>query len=246
MIYFLFGRGNKTGDVLRLIKRLNGKSLQKRGYDFYMDGVRKKLEFFDNDVAIRWGAKWVVPITTINSIQGVVNAAHKRIAREILQGVVPVPETWFRIEDAQVPFIARPAMHTHGRSFIMVKTIGEKRALLGRGLRGWYFSEFLDTKEEYRLYVGHGEVLGAYKKAFKEGEVRSNRAVTNLSWGSMVDYTPELAKVAIDACYHLKLDTGAVDIMVKDTPFVIEVNTTPAISTQETEDMYFNYFKTWM
>jgi len=242
VIYFLISRGHKTQDVLRLISHLEARTLQKIGKDFYVSGKRNELEFFDNDICVRWGAKYDVDCRTINSLTGVMNASNKRKARQLLEGRVDIPKTWYDIKEARVPFIARPSTHTHGRNFIVVRNERDQRTLAARKrLNGWYFSELLNFTEEYRVYVGGDKALGAWKKQFKPGELRANRAITNLEWEFLMP-PEDVAKIAVDAAQVLGIELSGVDVGVTaDRVVLIEVNTTPRISGPQVIQCYANY-----
>lgn len=235
MVYFLLKRLGSPSDVRRMCDRQGWTPVTKIGLHCYRGSKKVRIE---DGLAVRWGGMFTVPIRTINSPEAASLAAHKPRARKRLAEFgVPIPKTWFSVKDAKVPFIARPSKHSGGDSF---GVIYDKKDFAGDS--NWYFSEVIDSQEEYRVYVGSGEILGAYKKLFKEGEMRANRAVTGFSWGDMISVSGEVEKAALMACEALKLDTGGVDIMVADKPYVIEVNSTPAISNDQTMNMYIKYF----
>ena len=230
MIYFLCKQ--HYPDIVRVCSETGWHVLSKKGFDYFLDGTKKNIHF-GNDIAIRWGAYFTVPIPTVNSKEAASLAAHKSRSRKILSEHVPTPKTWYSLKDAEFPCIGRPSRHSGGEDFVIV----EKNVSLPNG---WYFSEIIDSKEEYRVYVGYGKILGAYKKKFKEGEIRANRAITGLQWGSLVSAPTEVEKVALTALKCINLDFGAVDILGGK---VIEVNTCPTISNKYTRDMLINFIK---
>ncbi len=241
MIYFLCPSYSAYPDIQTLCQQTGWGILHKRGFDLYLNGKKQKITWaidndFGKDLAIRWGGKFTVPIKTINSPRAVTLAAHKKRSREFLQKYLPTPKTWFNLKDAQVPFIARPSTHSGGSDFHIVRD--KKNLSLPR--RDWYYSEIIDSKEEYRVYVGLGKVLGAYKKQFKEGEIRANRAITGMSWGELIQAPEKASNLAVRACEILGLDTGGVDILGEK---VIEINSTPTISNSYTRDMYIKFIK---
>ena len=243
MIYFLCRRFNTYPDIVTLCSETGWKILSKRGYDYFINDTRKKLTFERGDIAVRWGAFFNIPLPTVNSAKAVSFASNKRRARKILhEAGVSIPQTWYDLKHAKMPFIARPSRHSGGHNFFIVRN-KEDLGRLRSNLNGWYFSELIDSSMEYRVYVGHGKVSGAYKKKFLEGEVRANRAITGLDWGEMVDAPLEVQSLAVDSCKALELDTGAVDIIIGDKPYIVEINTTPTISNSYTRDMYIKYFK---
>ena len=235
MVYFLCRRISYP-DLSRLCSATGWIMVNKVGGRFCCGN--KRVSFSDNDIAIRWGGMFSVPIKTINTPEATSLAAHKlRSRKKLIEEGVPTPKTWFDIKEAVPPFIARPSTHSGGRDFFVIH---ESRNI---GKSGWYFSELIEPKQEYRVYVGSNKVIGAYRKTFKEGEVRANRRVTGLLWGALIDVSDDIKKVSIDACAALGLETGAVDVIVGENPMVIEVNTTPTISNKNTMSMYIDYFK---
>ena len=235
MVYFLCKRISYP-DLSRLCSATGWLMINKIGDRFCCGS--KRISFSDDDLAVRWGGMFSVPIKTINTPEATSLAAHKlRSRKKLIEEGVPTPKTWFDIKEAIPPFIARPSIHSGGHNFLVI------RESKSTGYPGWYFSELIEPKEEYRVYVGSKRVLGAYKKTFKDGEIRANRAVTGLSWGELIDAPDAVNDVAIAACDALNLETGAVDVMVGDKPMVIEVNTTPAISNDNTMNLYIDYIK---
>jgi len=243
MIYFLLKHRHNPDDIKRVCKDVGGTTLQKWGGSWIVNGLRRNPEFNKTDIGVRWGGMFTVPFNVVNSREAVLLVAHKSRTRKALQGKVPIPRTWWDADKAQIPFIARPSTHSHGNRFYVIKTEKERKDLKKGNLNGFYYSELIDIKEEYRVYVGHEKILGCYKKSFKEGELRANRAITGLSWGDMVLPPDDVGKIAVEACKALNLDTGAVDVLVAQEPMIIEVNSTPAISTEECRNMYIKYFK---
>ena len=234
MIYFLVKR--PTEDVQRLMNSLGAKTLIKRR-DLYSGG--KKVTLSSDDLCVRWGSKMRVDCKTINSPQGIVNCLNKRRAREILKELSP--KTWFVFEDAQVPFVARPSTHTHGENFYVIRS---KKDRLNKDLNGWYFTELLDIKEEYRVYVGGDKVLGAWKKKFKKGELRANRAITGLEWDFLMP-PKDVGEICVEGCKRLGIDLAGVDVAVTDRPLILEVNGKPRISSDDVLKCYRDYILTW-
>lgn len=242
MIYFLGHRHTLTIDVYRLMGRLGAKPLERKGKHFCSGG--KKVTFGD-DLCVRWGSRIRVPCKTINSPQGITNAFNKVRARQLMEGKVNIPKTSFGVPP-KLPFIWRPTIHTHGSNFCVIRTPRDLSKFKSKvNYSKGYFSEILDTQIEYRAYVGGGKVWGGWKKRFQKGEMRANRHVTGLKWDFL---TPpeDVCAEAIRACQCLALDMGAVDIMVTDRPVVIEVNTTPTLSSKEVVECFAKFIESWM
>ena len=237
MIYFLI-KNPPTTDVQRLISSLGARTLNQRRCLF--NG--KKVTFSKNDLCVRWGSRIRVECRTINSVQGIVNCFNKRKARGILKELSP--ETWFKVDKAKIPFIARPSLHTHGNDFWVVRSEADRVSLKKKDLNGWYFTELLNIKEEYRVYVGGGKVLGAWRKEFKGGELRANRAITGLKWKFLMP-PKDVGEIAVKGCERLGIELAGVDIAVTDRPLVLEVNGTPRISSDDVLRCYRNYILTW-
>ncbi len=247
MIYFLFRHHHNYPDVRRLSARIGAKVLIKRGHVYQLDGRKQHLEFFD-DIAVRWGGRFRVPIPTINSPEAVCLIAHKSRTREVLQGKVPVPKTWWDVRDIQYPCIARPSQHSGGKNFIVLNSENDLGKLRKKNLNGWYYSELLEKKSEWRIYVGHGKVLGSYKKELVEDEIRANRLITRSQKWEFIEHPPEnIGQIAVDACHVTGIDTSGVDVLVTQSgdPKIIELNSTPTLSSPEVEKMYEKYFKSF-
>ncbi len=85
---------------------------------------------------------------------------------------------------------------------------------------------------DMRILVIGGEVVGAMRRTAREGEFRSN--IHRGGTGTMVDPTPTLAKLAIDATRIVGLDVAGVDLLESDDgPLLLEVNASPGFQGLE-------------
>jgi predicted ATP-grasp superfamily ATP-dependent carboligase len=181
----------------------------------------------------------------INKNRGIVNANDKGLSRRILQqNGIPVPMTWFNQQDAVMPFIARPQRHSLVRDFYIVRKESDKQRF--RATDGWYFSEVLDVKKEYRVIVGGQSVLASFVKPMgKSLEETIQRRKQEFANRSRVDryqqsgtgvprkqepIPEEYAKICVDAASIIGLDFCGIDLMItNDGAYVCELNSAPTI-----------------
>jgi glutathione synthase/RimK-type ligase-like ATP-grasp enzyme len=202
-------------------------------------------EIPDAKVSVRWAdykGKEAVPL--LNKKVTLTTAGRKDTARRYLSiAGVPTPQTWYSVNDAQLPCIARPPYHYKGRGFGVIEKEEEKARY--RGKRGWYYSEIYPKTEELRVHVGGEKVLSASRKPIIEGELRANMDVTGMDW-EWVEVSDSVAQLAIAACKALKMDFGAVDIMLSDKhrhkAVVCEVNVFCGVTSDRLAKVYADYF----
>ena len=86
--------------------------------------------------------------------------------------------------------------------------------------------------KDLRILVIGGEVVGAMRRTAREGEFRSN--IHRGGTGTMVEPTPTLARLAIDATRIVGLDVAGVDLLESDEgPLLLEVNASPGFQGLE-------------
>lgn len=85
------------------------------------------------------------------------------------------------------------------------------------------FQQFVEANgEDKRIYVADGKVCGAMKRKAVNGDFRAN--VTNGGIMSPCEVTEEEEQLALDACRGVKALFAGVDVIGKERPVLLEVN----------------------
>lgn len=191
----------------------------------------------NNGNIINWGNHIFKnrPGFKVNLPESIPNASHKPTTRRMLQDADPnmVPRTWFYGDNNFVfPMVARPPKHYFGHDFHLLMDFHQFMEL-GRkeDLREWYFAEYFDKTNEYRVHVANGRVMAIREKPLrvKEGLADNDLDWIYIRWG---DYKPKVVELAIKAVRILGLHYAGVDVMWKaddKTAKICEVNTNPGI-----------------
>lgn len=163
---------------------------------------------------------------------------------------VPAPKTWSRLQDAVMPFIARPPVHLQCRWMYIIRTQKDLRLLSGKAMKSWYFSEVLDVEDEYRALVFGGKVYAAVKKKVKgtlEDTIRFrrlNRPGSRNRRPPLEVLPDEWQQVCIKACEAVGLDFGAADLLISGgKPYVCEVNAVPMTMLCGSMEKFHTEFK---
>jgi hypothetical protein len=135
------------------------------------------------------------------------------------------------------PWLAREKHHAKGRDVVVCET-GEEAHHQYKLEEKDFFSVFIPTKTEYRVWVFQGKAFTVSEKIFK-GEGEYQGYMRNQRFGFKSEKRDDLRKYepltvpSINAVKALDLDFGAVDIIEgKDGKFyVLEVNTMPDIDS---------------
>ena len=135
------------------------------------------------------------------------------------------------------PLLARKVHHKGGTDIVVCKTM--KEALAAKPSAD-FFSVFVPTKTEYRLWVFEGTLLAVYEKVYK-GEGEYAGFMRNRKFGFSFQKRDELVEDAAlgtmgaNAVLSLGMDFGAVDVILgKDGKYYcLEVNSMPAIDSTE-------------
>lgn len=163
-----------------------------------------------------------------------------------------VPKVWKSdddIEDCKYPIIGREFNHSKGTD---IKLIRNKDELW----ENWeneesdYYMQLINKIAEYRVHVLGGKVPSIGKKKPKEGEEQDDIVWNDVRGYKHIEYRksgyiyPKLAEVGIRAVEALKLDFGAVDVIVDEHHkiYVLEVNSAPGL-IERRADLYAEYFK---
>lgn len=207
-----------------------------------------------NRILIRWGSYYETnPIKNsidYNSTQSIRWATNKILSRQMLADAgirvprVVTPES----SNIKYPLIARPKFHSIGKDFVVIKDSEEFLPhYTEHAPKKWYYSEFVDKTQEFRVHVGHGKILCVLEKSGSKETLSWNRAQTGLS-AVLVEpkqWNVEVIKASIKAARAIQMDFAGVDVLVdKDGKvYVIELNTTPLMeSDMHILEQYAQYF----
>jgi|ERR1035437_952168 glutathione synthase/RimK-type ligase-like ATP-grasp enzyme len=188
------------------------------------------------DVTLRWGISYEGNKPSLN---GRVNQFDKmealiKFERCGIKGP-KVFTDWRLLRDEDFPVLSRKVHHTKGKDIIVCKT---KRAASLHPQD--FFTPWIPTETEYRVWVINGRVISISEKQFKgEGEYKGY--MRNQRFGFKFGKRDDLRRVeeietpCIQAVEALDLDWGAVDILLgKDgNYYVLEVNSMPAIENEK-------------
>lgn len=197
---------------------------------------------------IRWGNGSPLrynPKNTINKKMAVLNAVDKLRATELMRKHdVPVP-----ILTDEPPCVGRTAQHTQGQGFWFCWRRDQIPDARNEGAD--YFIKYIPTKQEYRVHVLGGDAAFVQVKYQREHIGTAFRTIQGFrdGWHKVVHPVKKapanVIKAAENACKALGLDMGGVDVLLSldDKPFVLEVNTGPALPTKETRAPYVDFIK---
>ena len=192
-----------------------------------------------HDVTVCWGSSLNGP----NVLNGKVNSFNKLQAFDVFrEAEIACPVTypiteWHRA--GVFPRLARKIAHKQGRDIVVCKTV-EAAGRIHKAYTHDFFSEFIPTQTEYRVWIFGKKAFAVYEKAWKgEGEFVGFRR--NHRFGFRFEKHDELrthkllCSPAIKAVEALHMEFGAVDILLgKDLRYyVLEVNSMPAIDSIE-------------
>lgn len=216
----------------------------------------KLLNISLNDqIVVRWGNCIEIPLNNCiiyNMSSAIARATNKKLSREMfIEKGLNCPKLITSQKDinqnTSFPIIARPIKHSKGKNFILLKSIHEYNAHVNTH-NDWYYSEFVDKTNEYRLHIAHGRVLNYLEKPKpNDNQIAWNRALNedpfvNVKWN---DYNGKICSLAIRALKALALDFGAVDIMLdkEGNACLLEVNTAGTlVSSEYSMQRYAMYF----
>lgn len=140
------------------------------------------------------------------------------------------------------PLIFRKRRHSQGRDIRICRTPAGVRAALARG-RHDFFTHFVESDTEYRVWVYRNRVLAAYEKRLTEPENNTGFG-RNRSKGwtfhalPTAEISDNLRRCSRSTISALGLDFGAVDVLGKRNPdgsttyCVLEVNSAPGVSDE--------------
>lgn len=183
---------------------------------------------------------------TIGSIEGVNICRNKSFLRKtLIQGGISSPKTWFDINKAEVPFIARPKYHHMGKDFYCIRSEREKQEFISKNIakEGWYFSKIINIKNEWRVILFNFEVLFAYKFPVydtPEDTVRIRLENRNLNAEhEIVELSQEQKALAKRAMKLIDLGFGGLDLIedFEGNYYIGEINNSPTLYPKLKEEL---------
>lgn len=251
MITFLRRKALGTGSVRGMTAFLEGVANPKnisvinhKGYNTRVyRNDKPQPEKMDGDYLIRWGC--TSPSNTplerqLNVSAGIHAVSDKKGFRAKLMASAPhtIPATWFVRDDVQYPAIIRPKHHAQGKNLYVVANRGELDAILDNYQclqNGWYASEVVDKKAEYRVYVVQGRVATVAEKIPDDPNqmawnVAQGGEFKVVNWDGWNKLLPAI-DICIQAYNESGLDFSGVDVMIskEGKPYVIELNSAPSL-----------------
>jgi glutathione synthase/RimK-type ligase-like ATP-grasp enzyme len=181
---------------------------------------------FDKLEALNKFYKAGVPAPTVVSLQEAKNA-HCGNGMEL-------PEL-----SAERPWLARKIKHSKGKDIAVCKTYADVQEVL-RNQTHEFFSVFIPTDAEYRVWVFKNKVLAVYEKVYKgvgeyQGYMRNRRFGFSFQKKDDERENATLKGPSIAAVKALGMDWGAIDVIKgKDGKYyILEVNSMPVIEDEK-------------
>lgn len=185
----------------------------------------------------------------LGSEEGAVLARDKiKFRVHMQQHDLNIPKTWFNIEEARVPFIARPRYHTLNKNFIIIRDELSKQRLktrLYRANRTWYFQELIEVYKEYRAMVLNNKIFLVYNRMLGDNvedtlniRNKARRTSSLIRYECREEVSEENLRLCVDTMKALNLAYGAVDLIVdkEGRGYVVEVNTAPLLHGELVRD----------
>ena len=196
--------------------------------------VRNKEE--PSDVGLSWGCSYQGPKPFLNAR---VNQYDKfSCFNAFRDNKVLCPNT-YDINSAvqKFPVLARQRHHQKGKDIVVCKTLADAKAIRAAGTHA-FFSEWIPTDTEYRVWVFQNKALGVYEKQFKgegeyEGFMRNRRFGFKFEKRDDLRGSHPIEGPCIAAVKALGMDWGAVDILkgLDGKYYVLEINSMPHIDS---------------
>ena len=157
----------------------------------------------------------------------------RRMRKMDANGVNVVP--WFH-KDAVPSWLTFPllARRITGHGGTDIVPVFEQKEISWRVAAGWdWFSQYVPTRTEFRVWVYRDEVLDTYEKVMKRPE---DYKYVGRNFRNGFDFQPcsnqsDASNEALNAVMALGLDFGAVDLLLgeDEITYVLEVNTAPGV-----------------
>lgn len=212
---------------------------------------------FTNKIVVRWGNRIEVNLNNsivYNKSEAIAKATDKKLSRQLfIENNLSCPKLInFEAEAVKFPIIARPNTHSKGKNFVVLNNLNEfKNHFYRHSINGWYYSEFIDKVQEFRLHVAHGRILNYLEKPRPEdNQIAWNRAINedpfvNVRWD---DYNNNIANLAIKAVQMIGLDFAGVDLMLDKNgkAYLLEINTAATLASSEYSMSRYAMYFDWL
>ena len=196
------------------------------------------------DCTIRWGMSYHGNTPALNGkVNHLDKMEHLRVFElcGILAPKVIRVDRYFRVDNKDLPVLARKRQHQKGKDIVVCETGKQVVEVFNNGEHD-FLTPWIPTQTEYRVWVFRNKALAIYEKVFKgegeyEGFMRNHRFGFRFDTRDELLDNKELTKPSIAAVKAIDLDFGAVDVLLgKDGKYyVLEVNSMPHIdSTKRT------------
>jgi hypothetical protein len=196
---------------------------------------------------IRWGTGaglGYIPEIVVNKKAAVRKAVNKLGSIKLFNdnGIRTAPFS------TTTPCVGRSIEHTQGQNFWLCWAPDQVHTAKMEGAE--YFIDYIPIKQEYRIHVMDGEVVFTQRKYPKDRVSSAFMGIQGFSngWHKHAfdgEVSEDIIKTAKNAVAALGLDFGGVDILISQTDnlaYVAEVNTGPALPTEEVRKFYTEYF----
>ena len=171
----------------------------------------------------------------INSALSIEQVANKPMARNrLIQNGISAPTVYLSgdLDTAKFPLLARPIHHYRGRNFYIINTIQKAKEFLDRG---FYIQEFINKKEEYRIFLLNGRFFEVCKKTNTGNvintEIRNHGTGWYFQWIPYQSLDERLLKYCRGIYPIFDINFCAIDccLDIDNKPFIFEINSAPAL-----------------
>jgi hypothetical protein len=174
-------------------------------------------------------------VDCINKPDAVATAANKRIALWTLEAAgVPTLLVGDTFPPDIFPVVGRPDYHREGRHFYVCSDYDQVwKASLRQRPVATHFQRLIVPDHEFRVHIVHGQSIKISEK-FGGG---NHAAGASFHYPHDFHHKKTLRRTAKAAVAALGLDFGAVDVLWKDQPYVLEVNSAPGLSDPHSDTL---------
>jgi hypothetical protein len=207
------------------------------------------------DVTLRWGISYHGNKPAINAGVNQFDKLDCFVAFDKLKvkhpHIIGMNEDEYDVGEAAL--LARKRHHVKGKDIVVCLTLEDIERVQLQGEHD-FFSVFIPTQTEYRVWVFQDKAFGIYEKQFKgegeyEGYMRNRRFGFKFEKRDNLRGMKEIEEPSIKAVAALRMDFGAVDVLLgKDGKFyVLEVNSMPHIDSNKRSSgiRLANLFSDW-
>ena len=146
----------------------------------------------------------------------------------------------YMIRPPAFPWLARSLYHDNGKDIIPINSLREALSCL-KTKKPDFFSVFVPTRTEYRVWVCLGKALAVYEKVHRARKFTGTEKEFNFYQSFLFEKDDDqrenaaLCTPAINAVTAINLDFGAVDVLLGEDReyYVLEVNSMPNIDSVE-------------